>query len=101
MSARLTHLSARRQGRHGRCRRQGRHHAHRDARAARSSWRAATLELILAGDAKKGDVIGTARIAGIMAAKKTAELIPLCHPLALTKITVDIEPGCRACPACA
>ena len=52
----------------------------------------ATLDLILAGDAKKGDVIGTARIAGIMAAKKTHELIPLCHPLALTKISVDIEP---------
>jgi cyclic pyranopterin phosphate synthase len=53
---------------------------------------AATLELILAGDAKKGDVIAAARVAGIMAAKKTAELIPLCHPLALTKVAVDIEP---------
>jgi len=52
----------------------------------------ATLELMLAGNAKKGDVIGTARIAGIMAAKKTHELIPLCHPLALEKISVDIEP---------
>ena len=51
-----------------------------------------TLELIVAGDAKKGDVIGTARIAGIMAAKRTHELIPLCHPLALTQISVDIEP---------
>jgi cyclic pyranopterin phosphate synthase len=51
-----------------------------------------TLELILAGDARKGDVIGTARIAGIMAAKRTHELIPLCHPLALTQIAVDIEP---------
>ncbi len=51
-----------------------------------------TLELILSGNAKKGDVIATARIAGIMAAKKTAELIPLCHPLALSKISVDIEP---------
>jgi cyclic pyranopterin phosphate synthase len=51
-----------------------------------------TLELILAGDARKGDVIGTARIAGIMAAKRTHELIPLCHPLALTQILVDIEP---------
>ncbi len=49
-----------------------------------------TLEMILNGDAKKGDVIGTARLAGIMAAKKTAELIPLCHPLALTKVAVDI-----------
>lgn len=51
-----------------------------------------TLDLILAGDMKKGDVIGTARIAGIMAAKQTASLIPLCHPLALTKVQVDIEP---------
>ena len=51
-----------------------------------------TLQVILAGDAKKGDVIGTARIAGIMAAKKTSELIPLCHPLQLSKIEVDIAP---------
>lgn len=51
-----------------------------------------TLALILAGQAKKGDVLATARIAGIMAAKKTHELIPLCHPLLLTKVTVDIEP---------
>ena len=51
-----------------------------------------TLALILSGNAKKGDVLATARIAGIMAAKKTHELIPLCHPLLLTKVTVDIEP---------
>lgn len=51
-----------------------------------------TLELILSGNAKKGDVIGTARLAGIMAAKKTHDLIPLCHPLALTKVEVKIEP---------
>lgn len=51
-----------------------------------------TLELILSGNAKKGDVIGTARLAGIMAAKKTHDLIPLCHPLALTKVEVQIEP---------
>jgi len=61
---------------------------------------AATLSAILAGDAQKGDVIGTARIAGIMAAKRTSELIPLCHPLALTKVSVEIEadealPGLR------
>jgi cyclic pyranopterin phosphate synthase len=60
----------------------------------------ATLDLILSGNAKKGDVIATARIAGIMAAKKTHDLIPLCHPLALTKISVVIEadaalPGLR------
>lgn len=52
----------------------------------------ATLAMILEGNAKKGDVIGTARIAGIMAAKRTHELIPLCHPLLLTKVAVDIEP---------
>jgi cyclic pyranopterin phosphate synthase len=53
---------------------------------------ASTLATILAGDAKKGDVIGAARIAGIMAAKKTSDLIPLCHPVALTKVLVDIAP---------
>ena len=53
---------------------------------------ASTLATILAGDAKKGDVIGAARIAGIMAAKKTSDLIPLCHPVALTKVVVDIAP---------
>ena len=53
---------------------------------------AKTLDLVLKGDAKKGDVLGAARIAGIMAAKKTHELIPLCHPLALTKVEVDITP---------
>lgn len=51
-----------------------------------------TLQAILAGNAKKGDVIGVARVAGIMAAKRTSNLIPLCHPLALTKVSVDIEP---------
>jgi len=59
----------------------------------------ATLELIISGNAKKGDVLGTARIAGIMAAKRTSELIPLCHPLALSKVELDITadaklPGC-------
>jgi cyclic pyranopterin phosphate synthase len=53
---------------------------------------AKTLDLVLAGNAKKGDVLGAARIAGIMAAKRTHELIPLCHPLAISKIAVDIEP---------
>jgi cyclic pyranopterin phosphate synthase len=51
-----------------------------------------TLALILRGNAKKGDVVATARIAGIMAAKRTHELIPLCHPLLLTKVSVDIAP---------
>lgn len=60
----------------------------------------ATLKLVEAGEAHKGDVIGTARIAGIMAAKRTHELIPLCHPLAITKVTVDFTlsqspPGIR------
>jgi cyclic pyranopterin monophosphate synthase len=53
---------------------------------------AKTLELVIAGNAKKGDVIGAARIAGIMAAKRTHELIPLCHPLPLSKIAVEITP---------
>lgn len=53
----------------------------------------ATLAIILAGSAKKGDVLGIARIAGIMAAKKTSDLIPLCHPLALTRVAVDFAPS--------
>jgi cyclic pyranopterin phosphate synthase len=60
----------------------------------------ATLDLITEGNARKGDVLGTARVAAIMAAKRTHELIPLCHPLLLSKVTVDIDtdetlPGCR------
>ena len=51
-----------------------------------------TLDLITSGNAKKGDVLATARIAGIMAAKRTHELIPLCHPLMLSKVTVDLTP---------
>ena len=51
----------------------------------------ATLALIAAGNAKKGDVLGIARIAGIQGAKKTSELIPLCHPIALTRVAVDFE----------
>ena len=54
---------------------------------------AATLALALSGDAKKGDVRATAEIAGIMAAKKTADLIPLCHPLALSKVEVRVSPA--------
>ena len=53
----------------------------------------ATLAIILAGNAKKGDVLGIARVAGIMAAKKTSDLIPLCHPLALTRVAVDFTPN--------
>ncbi|MDF1619376.1 cyclic pyranopterin monophosphate synthase MoaC [Pseudothioclava nitratireducens] len=51
-----------------------------------------TLDYVLKGTAKKGDVLGIARIAGIMAAKKTADLIPLCHPLPITKVTLDLTP---------
>jgi len=51
-----------------------------------------TLDIVRKGDAKKGDVLGAARIAGIMAAKRTHELIPLCHPLPVSNIAVDIEP---------
>jgi cyclic pyranopterin phosphate synthase len=54
--------------------------------------RAETLALVTAGTAKKGDVLGVARLAGIMAAKRTADLIPLCHPLALTKVSLDLVP---------
>ncbi len=53
----------------------------------------ATLDLILDDKAEKGDVLATARIAGIMAAKRTSELIPLCHPLPLTQVTVDFAPS--------
>jgi cyclic pyranopterin phosphate synthase len=66
----------------------------------------ATLHLILAGGHKKGDVLAVARVAGIMAAKKTAELIPLCHPIALTRVEVELVPDekqnavlCRAVAA--
>jgi len=51
-----------------------------------------TLRLVVEGEAKKGDVLGVARIAGIMAAKRTHELIPLCHPLALSKVSVELTP---------
>ena len=65
---------------------------HRIARAeGRITMLAATLALVLQGTAKKGDVLGVARIAGIMAAKKTSELIPLCHPLAITRVVVDFR----------
>ncbi len=59
---------------------------------ARVVMQAATLRLIRSGTASKGDVLGVARLAGIMAAKRTAELIPLCHPLPISAVTVDLEP---------
>lgn len=52
----------------------------------------ATLALILSGGHRKGDVLGVARIAGIMGAKRTSDLLPLCHPLSLTRVTLDLEP---------
>jgi cyclic pyranopterin monophosphate synthase len=63
-----------------------------------------TLDLAMSGNARKGDVFAAARIAAIMAAKKTHELIPLCHPLGLTNVTVDLEadpalPGIKVCVA--
>src|SRR5262245_18083958 len=65
---------------------------HRVARAAGSiSMEAATLETIRRGDAKKGDVLGVARIAAIQAAKRTSDLIPLCHPLALTRVAAEFR----------
>jgi len=60
---------------------------------ARVVMAAATLAMIQQGSAKKGDVLGVARLAGIMAAKRTAELIPLCHPLPLSVVEVDLEVG--------
>lgn len=57
------------------------------------TMQAATLELIKQGSHKKGDVLGIARIAGIMASKRTADLIPLCHPLALTHVEVQLQPA--------
>jgi len=58
----------------------------------RVRMRAQTLKLVQSGNAKKGDVLGAARIAGIMAAKRTHELVPLCHPLPVSNVAVDIEP---------
>ncbi len=59
---------------------------------ARVAMRPETLALIERGDARKGDVLGVARLAGIMAAKRTADLIPLCHPLPITSVKVELEP---------
>lgn len=66
---------------------------HRVARA--EGWirmQPATLGLVVAGSARKGDVLGVARVAAIQGAKRTADLVPLCHPLALTRVAVDFEP---------
>ncbi len=79
---------------------------HRVAVAAgRIEMQPATLALIQAGNAKKGDVIGIARIAGIQGAKRTSDLIPLCHPIALTRVavdfTIDAQASCVHCEATA
>ncbi len=74
---------------------------HRVARASgRIVMLPATFKQIEQGNAKKGDVLGIARIAGIMAAKKTSELVPLCHPLALTKVGIDFSPEPDSAWAC-
>lgn len=75
----------------------GKTETHRIARArGRIYMLPATLRLILAGGAKKGDVLGVARIAAIQAAKRTPDIIPLCHPLALTRIEVEFRPDRKA-----
>ncbi len=75
----------------------GKAETHRLARASgRIVMQASTLRLIVEGSAKKGDVLGVARIAGIQAAKQTSTLIPLCHPLALTKVELEFRISRRA-----
>jgi cyclic pyranopterin monophosphate synthase len=92
MTARLSHLDAK-----GNARMVDVSAKEVTARTARAegfvSMAPETLEMILSGELPKGDVLATARIAGIMAAKRTHELIPLCHPLPLTEVTVDFEPS--------
>lgn len=70
----------------------GKQHTHRIAIATgRIEMLPATLAMVQSGNAKKGDVLGIARIAGIQGAKKTSDLIPLCHPLGLTRVAIDFE----------
>ncbi|MFN4310790.1 MAG: cyclic pyranopterin monophosphate synthase MoaC [Ferrovibrio sp.] len=91
MSDRLTHLNA--AGEAHMVDVSDKAETERVARAgARVLMKKATLDLILSGQAAKGDVLATARIAGIMAAKRTSDLIPLCHPLALSQVSVDLTP---------
>ncbi|WP_300296694.1 cyclic pyranopterin monophosphate synthase MoaC [Ferrovibrio sp.] len=91
MSDRLTHLNA--AGEAHMVDVSAKTETERVARAgARILMQKATLDLILSGQAAKGDVLATARIAGIMAAKRTSDLIPLCHPLALSQVTVELTP---------
>ena len=89
-SSRLTHFDA--QGQAHMVDVAGKAATHRSATAqGRIDMLPTTLTLILSGNAKKGDVLGVARIAGIMAAKRTSDLIPLCHPLALTHVSVSFS----------
>ncbi len=90
MAKKLTHFDA--QGRASMVDVAGKSETRRIARASgRIVMLPATLKKILAGSAKKGDVLGVARIAAIQASKRVSELIPLCHPLALTKVAVDFS----------
>jgi cyclic pyranopterin phosphate synthase len=92
MSGKLTHFDA--EGRAVMVDVGGKPATDRSATArARVVMQKDTLAMIRAGTAKKGDVLGVARIAGIMAAKRTAELIPLCHPLPITAVTIDLAPS--------
>ena len=91
MTGRLTHVDARGEARMVDV--SDKAVTRRTATAGGSVWmEPETLRAVLDGNAKKGDVLATARIAGIMAAKRTHELIPLCHPLQLSKVQVDFEP---------
>lgn len=75
--------------------------ARRAVAAGKIRMNPSTLEMIAEGGAKKGDVLGVARVAAIQAAKRTSDLIPLCHPLALTRLTVDFEmDAARSCVIC-
>ena len=92
-AAKLTHLDAARPSAHGRRVRQSPRPSASPSPKAPSSCAGETLDLVVAGNAEKGDVLGAARIAGIMAAKRTHELIPLCHPLPITKVADRDRPG--------
>jgi cyclic pyranopterin phosphate synthase len=69
---------------------------HRAVASGHITMQPPTLELIVSGGHKKGDVLAVARVAGIMAAKRTPDLVPLCHPIALTKVEVQLEPDAAA-----
>lgn len=92
MTAKLTHIDA--EGRAVMVDVSDKPVTHRTATArVRVAMLPGTLQAITTGDTRKGDVLGVARLAGIMAAKRTADLIPLCHPLPISAVTVDLAPG--------